>query len=183
MSTNLSFLELTPKTNLEKTWQGKCFACSPHNDHGLKLSFTHVPGYCYTRYKIPVDYCGFETVTHGGIVATLLDETAGWTIMTNRFKFAFTMEATVKYIKPVPLDTNLIIVGKIESEKGQNLFLKSSIYLEDGLLLAEMHSKWFSPTQEQAIKITGRNSEYLTKYANDAFSKIKEAIGVVEESQ
>ncbi len=183
MTKNLEFLNLEPKTLLEKTWQGKCFACSPHNEHGLKLNFTHVPGYCYTIYKIPSDYCGFETMSHGGIVATLLDETAGWTVMTNRFKFAFTMEANIKYIKPVPLNTNLVIVGKIESEEGQNLFLKSSIYLENGLLLAEMNSKWFSPTQEQATKITGANPTYLAKYSNDAFSKIKEALGVVEESQ
>ena len=178
MIKELSFLELTPKITLTKTWQGNCFGCSPHNDHGLKLQFIHVPGYCYANYKIPSDYCGFETMSHGGIVATLLDETAGWTIMTNLLKFAFTMEANIKYIKPVPLNTNLIIVGHIESEQNQNIFMKSAIYLENGLLLAEMTSKWFSPTKEQAIKITGRQSKDLENYSNTAFTEIKKALGV-----
>ena len=180
MNKELAFLDLSPKTTFTKTWQGNCFGCSPHNEHGLKLTFTHVPGYCYTNYKIPSEYCGFETMSHGGIVATLLDETAGWTIMTNRLKFAFTMEATIKYLKPVPLNTNLIVVGQIESEQGQNIFMRSSILLENGLLLAEMKSKWFSPTQEQAMKITGRDPHYLEKYAGDAFSEIKKALGVIE---
>ena len=183
MNKELSFLDLSPKTNFTKTWQGKCFACSPKNEHGLKLTFTHVPGYCYSRYNIPTDYCGFETMAHGGIIATLLDEVSGWTIMTNRFKFAFTMEATIKYLKPVPINTDLLIVGKIESESGQNIFIKSSIYLENGLLLAEMDSKWFSPTQDQAMKITGRSTQSLEKYAQEAFSEIKKALGVVEEGQ
>ena len=176
MKSELSFLELTPKTFITKSWQGNCFGCSPNNQHGLKLSFTHVTGYCYAMYKIPSDYSGFETMSHGGIVATLLDETAGWTIMTNLLRFAFTMEASIKYLKPVPLNTNLIIAGKIESEQGQNVFVTSSIYLENGLLLAEMSSKWFSPNAEQAVKITGRNPKELENYAINAFSEIKKAL-------
>lgn len=177
MNNELAFLELTPKTNLTKTWQGNCFGCSPTNEHGLKLTFTHVPGYCYAKYKISSEYCGFETMSHGGIVATLLDEAAGWTIMTNLLRFAFTVEANIKFLKPVPLNTTLIIVGKIESEEGQNLFMKSSIYLENGLLLAQMSSKWFAPTQEQAMKITGRDSTDLANYSAMAFAEIKKALG------
>jgi hypothetical protein len=176
MNEQLAFLELTPKTSFIKTWQGNCFACSPKNEHGLHLTFTHVPGFCYSKFKIPLEFCGFETMAHGGIVATLLDEIAGWTIMTNLLKFAFTMEATIKYIKPVPVNTEIIIVGKINAEKGQNIFMNSSIFLENGLLLAEMVSKWFSPTQEQAMKITGRNTKELERYSNEAFSEIKIAL-------
>lgn len=176
MIKELSFLDLTPKTPLTKTWEGNCFGCSPHNQHGLKLSFTHVPGYCYANYKIASDFCGFETMSHGGIVATLLDETAGWTIMTNLLRFAFTQEANIKYLKPVPLNTNLIIVGKIESEQGQNVFVTSSIYLENGLLLAQMNSKWFAPNREQATKITGRQSNDLEQYADNVFKYLKTAI-------
>ena len=176
MNKELSFLELMPKTLLTKTWQGNCFGCSPTNIHGLKLTFIHVPGYCYTKYKIASDYCGFETMSHGGIVATLLDEAAGWTIMTNLLRFAFTVEANIKYLKPVPLNTTLIIVGRIESEQGQNIFMKSNIYLENGLLLAEMSSKWFAPTQDQAMKITGRNSAELESYSAIAFAEIKKAL-------
>lgn len=182
MSADLNFLQLEPKTSLDKTWGGNCFACSPNNDHGLKLKFTHVPGYCYAKYSIPSDYCGFETMAHGGIIATLLDEASGWTIMTNLYKFAFTVEANIKFIKPVPLNTELIIVGQILSQEGQNLSLKASILLSNGLVLAEMTSKWFSPNREQATKITGRNAEALDDYSKKAFSKIKEAIGVVENS-
>lgn len=176
MIDELAFLELTPKTPLHKTWQGNCFGCSPHNDHGLKLSFTHVPGYCYAEYKIASDFCGFDTMSHGGIVATLLDEAAGWTIMTNLLRFAFTVEANIKFLKPVPLNTKLLIVGRIESEQGQSIFMRSAIYLESGLLLAEMKSKWFSPNQEQAVKITGRGAKDLETYSTNAFSEIKKAL-------
>ena len=176
MSNNLDFLNLTPKTPLYKTWQGNCFGCSPQNDHGLKLSFTHVPGYCYTEYKIASNFCGFETMSHGGIVATLLDEAAGWTIMSNLLRFAFTMEANIKFLKPVPLNTKLLVVGNIESEQGQNIVIESCIYLENGLLLAEMKSKWFAPTQEQAVKITGRGAKDLEVYSTNAFSEIKKAL-------
>ena len=182
MNADLGFLSKEPQTNLLKTWQGKCFACSPHNEHGLKLSFTHTPGYCFTRYKIPPEYCGFETMAHGGIIATLLDEVSGWTIMTNLFKFAFTVEANIKYLKPVPVNTEIIIVGHIISEQAQNIIMKASIILPSGLILAEMDSKWFAPNKAQATKITGRNEGEIEKYAGSAFEEIKKALGVVESS-
>ena len=62
--------------------------------------------------------------------------------------------------------------------------MKSSIYLENGLLLAEMKSKWFSPNKEQAIKITGRGAKDLEAYSLNAFSEIKKALdNSVEEEE
>lgn len=183
MNADLGFLTKEPHIELTKTWEGNCFACSPHNDHGLKLSFTHTPGFCYTKYKVPADYCGFETMAHGGIITTLLDEVSGWTIMTNLLKFAFTIEANVKFLKPVPVNTDIIIVGQILSEQGQEITIKASIIYPNGLVLAEMNSRWFAPNKAQAMKITGSNPGELEKYSVNAFSEIKKALGVSENGE
>ncbi len=55
-----------------------CFACGELNAVGLRLVL-HVAGdTCWTETTLAPDFCGWEGITHGGIVATILDEVMGW---------------------------------------------------------------------------------------------------------
>jgi len=173
---NLSFLDIEPKVHIKRAWVGSCIGCSPTNPHGLKLEFTAVKNYCYTKIIVPKDYCGFEGITHGGIVSLLLDETAGWTITTNLFRFGFTKTANISFLKPCPTETTLIVVGKIESSTENQAIVKSSIFLENGLLVAEMSSTWHLPSMEQAMKITGRNVDFLRNFNEEVFTELKKVM-------
>ena len=55
-----------------------CFVCGRENPYGLKMSFYEVePGHALAEYTVPEHYQGYPGIVHGGIVATMLDETLG----------------------------------------------------------------------------------------------------------
>ena len=124
-------------------WGGKCFGCSKTNTHSLGLRFWLSDQGCYTRCAIPDFLCGIDGLVHGGIIAFLLDEVAQWTMVSRIGKIGLTREITVRYLKPVPTKTEIIVEGKIINQKGKNVILNSTICSNDNALLAESTSSWF----------------------------------------
>ena len=54
--------------------EGKCFACGPNNPIGLKLDFQFSGDSYVAKFTPSAQYQGYDGITHGGIVSTLLDE-------------------------------------------------------------------------------------------------------------
>ena len=66
---------INPWTELGKE-EYNCFMCSPTNPKGLHLSFYEDGDDVVTRWIPSRDYEGWKGVIHGGIQATIIDETA-----------------------------------------------------------------------------------------------------------
>ena len=45
-----------------------CFVCGPHNPVGLQVSFRLEEGLCKAEYTASEYQCGYDGVTHGGII-------------------------------------------------------------------------------------------------------------------
>ena len=60
---------------------------------------------------------GFRGITHGGILATLLDETMGWAPVLLSGRFCVTLELTVQYLKPVPVGTEVTVSGWVTADR------------------------------------------------------------------
>ncbi|HEC25979.1 MAG TPA: PaaI family thioesterase, partial [Gammaproteobacteria bacterium] len=60
-----------------------CFMCGRENDSGLKMSWYNIPEKEQNQGKvtIPEHFNGYPGIAHGGIVAAILDETAGRSIL------------------------------------------------------------------------------------------------------
>lgn len=57
---------------------GRCFGCGQANEHGFRMTFARYPdGTVESRHRTAPHHCGVDTVVHGGIQATLLDEVMG----------------------------------------------------------------------------------------------------------
>ncbi len=94
-----------------------CFACAPENPCGLKMEF-YEDGEEVVSYWTPNgNYQGWLNTLHGGIQATLMDETGGWLISRKFQTSAMTTSLNVKYKKPVPIDRQLEIRAKLRETK------------------------------------------------------------------
>lgn len=131
--------------DIQGHWPGSCFGCSSGNPKGLQLRFTHTDDGCVTRCTISDTYCGFDGLVHGGIIATLLDEAAGWAIFARIGRLGVTREMTTRYLKPVPTNTELLVNGIIVSHDDRGAVVRSTIHAADGALLAEGESSWAFP--------------------------------------
>jgi acyl-coenzyme A thioesterase PaaI-like protein len=128
-----------------------CFICGVDNPVGLKLKIYETePGVIETNYTVPEHYQSYPGIVHGGIVATILDEISGRSLMGDPSKprFMYTAKLEVKYRKNVPVGVPLKIVGKAGKSKGRMAEGWAGIYDPDGALLAEAHSLLIDIPQE-----------------------------------
>jgi len=118
-----------------------CFLCGRQNPVGLKLDFYESPedGQVRVEFTVPDEYQGYPGVVHGGIVAAILDETAGRAVMLHRSddNLMVTLRLTVRYRRPTPTGTPLTAVGWVERMGGVGTRVAGEIRLPDGTVTAE----------------------------------------------
>jgi uncharacterized protein (TIGR00369 family) len=115
-----------------------CFVCGRENSAGLKLDFyTPSTGQSRAKFMLPDKYEGYPGIVHGGIIATILDETGGRAYMDSQHPFMVTAQLNVRYRKPVPIKTTLIAYGEAVERRGRVSKAHSEIRDLDGEVLAE----------------------------------------------
>ncbi len=120
----------------------KCFVCGVSNPIGLKIRFHNVaPGEIEARVVLTEYYQSYPGIAHGGIIATILDETMGRSVLTddpNRLMFTGKMD--VRYRQGVPLDTEILFHGWIVKDRGRVVQVAGEAVLPDGTVAVEASS-------------------------------------------
>ncbi len=123
--------ELTAQTGTRD-----CFVCGRNNPIGLKVKFYQQGDQVVTYFTPGPEHQGYPDRMHGGIAATLLDETVGRAGFIHGF-WTFTMEFQVKYRKPIPLGHQITVVGEMTRDRGRAIEAKGQILLADGTVAME----------------------------------------------
>ena len=91
-----------------------CFVCGQDNTIGLQAKFNIDPkqNSASAVLTIGTNFQGWQGVVHGGIIATLLDETAIYACQSLS-KTAVTAGMTVKYRKPVKVDCLVQLTAEV----------------------------------------------------------------------
>lgn len=116
-----------------------CFVCGLENPYGLHIRFrTLVPGEVTAEVTIPQHFQGYPGVVHGGIIAAMLDEVAGRSLMGgDPPRFMLTVRLDVRYRRKVPVGQPIRLVGKVAKNRGHSAVAIGQIFDLDGNLLAE----------------------------------------------
>ncbi len=122
-----------------------CFCCGADNERGLKLAITYPEkGAAETSLDLPAWFTGWREMTHGGLLATLLDEIMAHACI-GVARQAVTAEITVRYQKPVAVGARVRAVGKVEENRGRILHTRGWLYDADGALVAEGTARFLAP--------------------------------------
>ncbi len=112
-----------------------CFVCGVENPIGLHLHFyTDDDGRCVARFRPGPEHQGYPGHLHGGIISTLLDETMG-RVLTQQNIWAMTGRLEIRFVKPVPLDQELTVVGELKRGRSRAYEATGEIRLPDGTVL------------------------------------------------
>jgi uncharacterized protein (TIGR00369 family) len=132
--------------------ENQCFGCSPHNERGLQVRFTHVePSVVEGRYSAAAHTCGVPGVIHGGVQAVLLDEAVGFAIRASDGGFdgedaeialVVTVEFDLRYRRPAPTGVELVLRGEVLRTEGRDYFAEASIRDASGQVLTEATARW-----------------------------------------
>ncbi len=130
-----------------------CFGCGPDNPEGLQLKFRlDEPRKTFIcRFKLSNRYVGPPGHSHGGIIATILDEAMG-KVNKLRQVIALTKEMHVEYVKPVPLGKSLIVEGWEKEVHGRAHINTAEIRNAAGEVLARSTGKFIAIDPEKMFQ-------------------------------
>jgi acyl-coenzyme A thioesterase PaaI-like protein len=157
---------ITNKQNISKN----CLVCGIENDFGLKTKFYEsdngeVIGIFTPHEKLQ----SYPNVLHGGISATILDETIGRAIM-NKYgqnSFGVTVELNVKYKKSVPLESELKVIGRITNDRGRIYEGSGELILPNGEVAVIATGKYMKRELSQIVENDFLNEEWFASDGED----------------
>ena len=129
-----------------------CFVCGLKNLSGLSTSFYELEnGELLAIFNVMDEHQSYPGIMHGGIAATVLDETIGRAILITHKEpvWGMTIEFSVRYKKTIPLDNKLRVVGRITRDSGRLFEGTGEILLPDGSVAAEGKGKYFKKPIEE----------------------------------
>lgn len=116
-----------------------CFGCGRLNPHGLQLAFFANPDGAgvWAPFTPSERDEGYASVTHGGIVSTVLDEVMAWALYA-RGIWAVTARINVAFRAPTTIGEPATAFGRLVADRGRLLETAGELRrTADDRLLAE----------------------------------------------
>ncbi|MGE3775422.1 MAG: PaaI family thioesterase [Gammaproteobacteria bacterium] len=113
-----------------------CFVCGRHNPIGLRVAYAMDGEICRGRFTPGEHHGGFDRITHGGIVFSVLDDVmANWLFLQGAR--AFTAKCEIRYRQPLPIGTEIVLSCRLKQRKGRLMQLEASAErVDDGSTVA-----------------------------------------------
>mgnify|MGYP006297113567 CR=1 FL=1 len=117
-----------------------CFGCGADNEQGLQIKSYMQGDTVVCRFRPQAHHTAFPGVLNGGIAASLLDCHGIWTAVgyfnTHHLPsdvhapetMFVTKKMTVEYLKPTPMDTELVLQGRIVEEKTRSMRVEVELW-------------------------------------------------------
>src|ERR1035438_1650484 len=115
----------------------RCFGCGEANPAGLQLQFLLAEDHSVVGQPVVSSaFEGHPGYLHGGIIATLLDETMSKAVRARGFT-AMTRHMEVDYLCPVPSGAPLRLEGRVTHNEGRKHWTEAKIMDAKGIVLAQ----------------------------------------------
>ena len=108
----------------------RCFGCSPHNQHGLRLEFHRVGETLECRFTLDRRFESYPGMVHGGITGTICDEVMGNLIVMRDGRSAFTTGIRLRYLAPLFIDRPYLCVARAH-QAGESRYDASAEVLDE----------------------------------------------------
>ncbi len=137
-----------------------CLVYGFENDFGLRTAYYELNnGDLLGIFKPLQEHQSYPGRLHGGIATALLDETIGKaTLIHDRDQWGVTIEVTTRFRKPVPLEDELRVIGRIDKVANRYFEGTGKILLQNGTVAVEAKGRYLKMPREQ---ISGFNLEDL----------------------
>ena len=95
-----------------------CFVCGSDNPIGLGVVFSLKKEICVANFTPQKEHGGYDNLTHGGILFSLLDDVmANWVWLQG--EKCFTARADIRYRSQLPIGTAVRLEGRCLKRKGR----------------------------------------------------------------
>ena len=138
-----------------------CLVCGRENPHGLHLDL-HVDaaGAVTVAFTPAGHHIGFQGVTHGGVLATVLDEAMVWAATWAGRRFCLCGEMTVRFRKPALVGQPLTVEARVEVNRPRIVKAVGVVRDASGVVVAEATGTYVPLPPE-------RNREFVATLVDD----------------
>lgn len=139
-----------------------CIVCGLKNENGLKASFYELEnGELVSIFTPKEHHQSYPERMHGGVAAAILDETIGRAIMIKHSNiWGVTVELNLKYKKPVPLNEELRVVGRITRDASRIFEGTGEILLKNGDVAVSAEGKYMKMPLEKIANFDEEHEEW-----------------------
>jgi acyl-coenzyme A thioesterase PaaI-like protein len=115
-----------------------CFVCGARNVSGLRLKFRREGEQVVADFLPDASFEGFPGVVHGGILASLLDETLSRTALLYQ-QWVMTGRLEIRFRRPALVGQLLRVVASAEQRRARMVLARGKIFLanEPSVVVAE----------------------------------------------
>ena len=120
----------------------RCFVCGPENPRGLQIRF-HLDGdSCRGEFTPNDDHVGFDGVTHGGILFSVLDDVmANWLFLQGAR--ATTARSEIRFRSAHPPGATLLLEAQVAKRKGALVVMQSrAVNADTKTVIAEAEARY-----------------------------------------
>lgn len=140
-----------------------CFVCGLKNKFGIHAHFyVTKENELIALFTPSEEHQSYPGRMHGGIASAILDETIGRAIL-NKYEtevWGVTIELNVNYKKPVPLNEELKVVGRITSENSRFFEGTGEIVLKSGETAVTASGKYLKVPLEKITDFDKEENEW-----------------------
>jgi acyl-coenzyme A thioesterase PaaI-like protein len=141
-----------------------CFVCGLENSFGLHSRFYELENNELLALFTPKqEHQGYPGRLHGGLAATILDETIGRAISIHYSDdiWGVTIDFSARYRKPAPLDEEIRVIARITSDGKRTFEGSGEIILADGSVAIEGKGKYLKMAIDKIADFDHEGDEWL----------------------
>ena len=138
-----------------KAWQlphtANCVVCGRTNPHGLRLDLFVLPetGLVIAEFVPQPHHVGFESLVHGGVLATVLDEAMTWAATWVGKRFCVCGEMSLRLRQGVRVGERLRIEALVDYHRHKLVEPSAKLFDEYHKLLATASGRYVPVSPEQ----------------------------------
>lgn len=136
----------------------RCFVCGDQNPSGLGIRFEAHGENVEATFTPRDPQMGYRGITHGGVLSALLDEAMGWARSWNNRRFCVAAELTVRFLRPLPIGTEVKVTAKVTEGRGRLWKTEGQIEDPQGTVYARGSGRYVAVSEEGMKEVVG----YLT---------------------
>ncbi|MDH4211445.1 MAG: PaaI family thioesterase [candidate division WOR-3 bacterium] len=147
-----------------------CLVCGMKNPLGLKTFFYETE----TKELIAVfkpceEHQSYPNRLHGGIAAAILDETIGRAILMHHDEevWGVTIEIKTRFKKPMPLDGEITVIGRITKEGSRFFEGTGELILSDGEIAATAEGKYLKLPLDEIADFDREENEWRVIHSDN----------------
>lgn len=153
-----------------------CFVCGEKNDFGLHARFYETDNNELVALIVPSEqHQGYPGRMHGGIAATILDETIARSICNGKDEqlWGVTMELKTRFRKPIPIGQELKVIGRVTIEGTRTFEGTGEIILPNGDVAVSAEGKYIKLTIDKIASEQFSDEEWFISESPDDPSEIE----------